>query len=69
MANINDYMLILKELNKILNSMQYLIGPNISEDILNIMDGINTVKLQIDVLKAKLQKRNHFLKNRKRNKK
>ena len=67
--NINDYLIILKELNKLLNNLQYLIDPNITEDIISTLDAIKTIKEHILFLTMKHKKRNHFLKKNKRNKK
>lgn len=62
MSNINEYLFLLKEFNKLLSDAQSLIGPNINQDINNLQNGFNNIKSSIALIKAKLDNANRILK-------
>ena len=69
MANINDYMIIIKEINKAYDSLSPLIGPNINEDIQTINKSIKAFKYNILYVKSNIHKTNRILRLKRHNRK
>ena len=76
MANINDYMILVKEFKRAIDSLQIFIGPNMSQDFENIKNHIKTLRHNMILVKSHIDKRSrinkikkHKLKMRKSHKK
>ena len=64
MANINDYLYIIKELKNIINDLQYLVSPNMDIDdlhknIISFNDNINLIKYNLKKTKRVLKIKKH----------
>lgn len=68
MANINDYMILVKELKKVIDSLQIFIGPNIHKDIEDFQKHIGTIRHNMVLMKHKINKQSriHKIKKHKR---
>ena len=65
MANINEYIILTKGLTKIFNDLNYLIGPNLHEDIQTLRRNIKTLKTNFYYIKSNVRKTSRILKIRK----
>ena len=65
MANINDYIFLVKEIKKVVDNLQVFIGPNISQDFKDIKDHINGIKHNIELVKHNIRQKK-ILKHKKK---
>ena len=72
MANINDYVVILKEIKKVVDNLQIFIGPNMTQDFESIKNHISGIKHNVALIKHNIKEKKlkkHKKKMRKSHKK
>ena len=69
MANINDYIILVKEFKRAINSLQVFIGPNMHQDIENIKNHIRTLKHNMILVKTHINKQSRINKIKKHKRK
>ena len=69
MANINDYVILVKEFKKVIDSLQVFIGPNMHTDIENIKNHIDVLKHNMVLVKTHMSKQSRINKIKKHKRK
>ncbi len=71
MANINEYVALLKQLNKLIDNAQFLLGPNLHDDIIMAKNTLKSLRHNLFIMRHNIKKSGRLfkIKKHKRNKK